>query len=108
MRHPHSYYVYIVSNKYRSTFYIGITDDLLRRIDEHRRDASDGFTRRYHIKYLMYFEETNDVTVAIAREKQLKNWHRPWKLNLIRSMNPRMVDLAADWFTTGDAETSSA
>lgn len=102
MRHHHSYYVYIISNKNRTTLYIGVTDDLLRRMYEHRRGAFDGFTKRYRIKFLMYFEETDDVTAAIAREKQLKNWHRPWKMNLIRSINPRMNDLAAGWY---DAET---
>ena len=98
MRYRNSYYIYIISNRHRTTFYIGVTDDLLRRMGEHRQGMYDGFSKRYHLKYLMYFEETDDVGGAIAREKQLKNWHRQWKINLIRSVNPGMDDLAATWY----------
>lgn len=97
MHHRNSYYVYIISNRHRTTFYIGITNDLQRRMDEHRSGLIKGFSQRYRLKYLMYFEETDDITAAIGREKQLKNWHRDWKLNLIRSVNPTLDDLADSW-----------
>lgn len=79
-----NYYVYIVSNYRRTTFYIGITNNLTRRMYEHRNGLIDGFTKKYNLKYLLYFEDTNNVNAAIAREKQLKNWHRDWKINLIK------------------------
>lgn len=92
-----TYYVYIVTNKHRTTFYIGVTNNLLRRLSEHQSGIIEGFTKRYYLKYLVYFEETDDVSEAIAREKQLKRWHRPWKLNLIRSVNPSLEDLSEGW-----------
>ncbi len=87
------YYVYIVSNKHRTTFYIGVTNDVKRRIAEHKEFRGSDFCKRYNITDLMYFEMCNDVHQAIAREKQLKNWHREWKINLIKSVNPDMKDL---------------
>ena len=97
-----------MSNKYRTTFYIGVTNNIERRVFEHRNGFNRGFTKKYYLKYLVYFEETYDIMVAIDREKQLKRWHRPWKINLIRSVNPDMKDLAADWYSSnGDSETSS-
>ncbi len=102
-----SYYVYILSNKHRTTFYIGVTNDLLRRLFEHREGRANSFSERYQLKALVYFEETDDVSVAIEREKQLKRWHRQWKINLIRSVNPTMEDLVAGWLDNGDSETSS-
>lgn len=93
-----AYYVYIISNRYRTTFYVGITNDLERRMLEHRQGLVEGFSKRYWLKELVYYEETDDIEAAIAREKQLKCWHRDWKINLIRSMNPTMEDLAAEWF----------
>ncbi len=86
-------YVYIMSNFKRTTFYIGVTNNLLRRVMEHREGKIPGFTQRYKLKYLVYYEESDSIKVAIAREKQLKNWHREWKTNLIKSMNPEMRDL---------------
>jgi len=88
-----NYYVYIVSNYKRTTFYIGVTNNLIRRMYEHRNRLIEGFTKKYNLKYLVYFEETNDINEAIAREKQLKNWHRDWKINLIRQMNPDLRSL---------------
>jgi putative endonuclease len=75
-----------------------VTNDLFRRIFEHRWHLNPGFSARYYLHDLVYYEMMDDISVAIAREKQLKNWHRAWKRNLIRSMNPTMEDLAADWF----------
>lgn len=91
-----SYYVYILSNFNRTTLYVGVTNNLSRRMYEHRDGLIDGFTKKYKLKYLIYFEETSDVNAAIAREKQLKNWHRNWKINLIKQMNPDLKDLDAE------------
>lgn len=87
-----SYYVYIAANN-AGTLYIGVTNDLQRRIEEHKQGAVPGFTQKYIIKKLVYFEESCRIDDAIAREKQLKNWHRDWKLNLIRAANPDLRDL---------------
>jgi len=88
-----SYYVYILTNFRNTTFYIGVTNDLIRRIYEHKNEVVEGFTERYKLKKLIYFEEYQDPKEAIAREKQLKNWHREWKLNLIKTVNPTFLDL---------------
>ncbi|MBI4426510.1 MAG: GIY-YIG nuclease family protein [Candidatus Kerfeldbacteria bacterium] len=93
-----TYYIYIVSNKLRTTFYVGVTNDLERRMFEHRFSLIEGFTKHYHLKYLVYYEEFGDISDAIAREKQLKRWHRAWKLTLIRKTNPDLGDLAEGWF----------
>lgn len=82
------YCVYILTNKYNTVFYIGVTNDLAKRIYEHRSKLVDGFTKQYNIYKLVYYEVTENVESAIQREKQLKNWHRQWKINLIKSMNP--------------------
>lgn len=100
------YYVYILANKNNSVLYIGVTGDLERRIYEHKRKLADGFTKKYNVDKLVYFEETRDVMSALNREKQLKNWHRDWKNNLICGANRDWKDLSAGWY--GDAETSSA
>ena len=95
------YYVYILANKTNSTVYIGVTDDLMRRLQEHRNDQIDGFTKAYHVHKLVYYESFSDVRYAIAREKQLKGWRRARKNELIESKNPTWADLAGDWFTAG-------
>jgi len=89
------FYVYILSNQSR-TLYIGVTNDLLHRVLQHR-NAECEFTARYRISRLVYFEMTPDVRAAIEREKQLKAWRREKKLTLIASMNPGWDDLAAEW-----------
>jgi putative endonuclease len=86
------YWVYILGG-FKLTLYIGVTNDLVRRVWQHRTGTTPGFASRYHATKLLYFEEFNDPVSAIAREKQLKNWHRAWKLNLIRSQNPDFKDL---------------
>ena len=86
-------YVYIMSNFKRTTFYIGVTSDLGKRVWEHREGALPGFTKRYRLKYLVYYENAGTIIEAIGREKQLKNWHREWKINLIKSVNPTLADL---------------
>jgi putative endonuclease len=90
MRH---YYVYIMTNRPNGTLYVGVTNDLARRVFEHREGLVEGFTRRYGLKRLVYFEIHEDVTVAITREKLLKTWLRAWKVRLIRSVNPDWNDL---------------
>ncbi|MFY9307522.1 MAG: GIY-YIG nuclease family protein [Bacteroidia bacterium] len=93
---PKNGYVYILSNKNRTTFYIGVTNNLQRRVLEHR-SGQGKFTSRYNLTDLVYFELIPDIEEAILREKQLKRWHRDWKINLIKSKNPEMRDL----FETG-------
>lgn len=93
-----SYYVYILASvSYR--LYIGMTNDLRRRVYQHKNKLIEGFATKYNINRLVYFEETSDVRSAIAREKQLKGWLRFRKYKLIESMNPQWRDLAVDWFT---------
>ncbi len=79
-----------------TTLYIGVTSDLKRRIYEHKNKSTKGFSEKYNLKKLIYFEQTNDIMSAIKREKQLKNWHRAWKINLIKSKNPGFADLKID------------
>ncbi len=92
-----SYYVYILNNP-GGMLYIGVTNNLIRRVYEHRQELVDGYTKSYHIHRLLYFEETSDVNVAIAREKEIKGWRRSKKLALIYATNPTMQDLAAEWY----------
>ena len=96
-----NYYVYILANKTNSTVYIGVTNDLMRRLWEHRNDRIEGFTKTYHVHKLVYYESFSDVRDAIAREKQLKGWRRARKNELIESVNPAWEDLAGDWFMAG-------
>jgi len=88
-----NYYIYILTNKNNTTLYIGVTNDLVRRIYEHKNELVDGFTKKYRLKKLVYFEILDDPENAIIREKQLKNWHRDWKINLITENNPEFTDL---------------
>lgn len=88
------YYVYILASKARGTLYIGVTSDLYKRIDEHKQGSVEGFTKKYGVKNLAYYEMFQEIEFAIAREKQLKNWHRQWKINLIESVNPLWRDLS--------------
>jgi putative endonuclease len=92
------YYVYIMTNKSR-TLYTGVTNNLERRVYEHKHKLVAGFTSRYNITQLVYFEETNDVQVALAREKQIKGWLRSKKIVLIESINPLWNDLSLDWYS---------
>ncbi len=87
------YYIYIMSNKPKGTLYIGVTNNLVRRVFEHREGLIKGFTKRYNLKYLVYFETTNEVNTAIQREKNLKTWFRKWKIELIEKFNPNWRDL---------------
>ncbi|OGE83054.1 MAG: GIY-YIG nuclease [Candidatus Doudnabacteria bacterium RIFCSPHIGHO2_01_FULL_49_9] len=88
-----SYYVYILASKKNGTLYIGVTSDLIKRIYEHKHNLVAGFTKKYNVHDLVYFEETSDIQSAIAREKQLKNWKRKWKIELIEKTNLEWKDL---------------
>ena len=88
-----TYYVYIITNKLNSVLYIGITSNLVKRIWEHKNKVVDGFSNKYNLNKLVYYEICNDIEQAIKREKQLKNWHRAWKDNLIKEKNPEFLDL---------------
>ncbi|MBA3024384.1 MAG: GIY-YIG nuclease family protein [Gammaproteobacteria bacterium] len=85
--------VYILASQRNGTLYIGVTGDLVRRVWEHKHDSADGFTKKYGIHTLVYFEQCDDMVAAIAREKLLKKWNRVWKVELIESMNPEWRDL---------------
>lgn len=91
------YYVYIMTNR-SGTMYVGVTNDLDRRVHEHKAGLSE-FTARYRMHRLLYFESTSDVRDAIAREKQIKPWRREKKFRLIRTQNPRLLDLSEPWAT---------
>lgn len=97
-------YVYIMSNKNRTTTYIGVTNDIERRVLEHKTGYGSTFTKRYNLHDLLYYESIKGMQNAINREKQLKNWHKDWKWNLIKKENPELVDLSADWFTDEEIE----
>lgn len=93
-----TYYVYILASQRNGTLYIGMTNNLERRVYEHKTKYNKGFTEEYNVNRLVYFEETDDVTEAYRREKQLKKWNRGWKLALIEESNPNWHDLAKDWY----------
>lgn len=97
-------YVYILGNKMRTTLYIGVTNDLERRMFEHKAGHGSKFSSKYHITDLLYYEEYPLIIDAIGREKQLKNWHSKWKWNLIKLKNINFKDLSKDWFTRKDYE----
>jgi putative endonuclease len=89
--------VYMLASQKNGTLYIGVTSDLVARIWRHRSGATDGFTGRYRVYRLVHAEFFEDMPSAIAREKQLKRWHRAWKINLIEAANPDWTDLAVTW-----------
>ena len=91
------YYVYLLTNKTHSVLYTGVTNNLQRRLYEHKNELVPGFTRRYHVHKLVCFEETSDVNAAISREKQIKGWSRAKKLALIELQNPQWQDLSEGW-----------
>lgn len=92
-----NYAVYILTNYNQTTFYIGVTGNLQKRIWEHKNKVVEGFTKKYNVDRLVYYELTEDVESALNREKQLKRWHRQWKINLIKEMNPEFKDLSEQW-----------
>lgn len=90
----HIYYIYLLTNWNNKVMYVGMTNDLRRRIFEHKNKLLEGFTKKYNINKLVYFDETNDVLTAIAREKEIKRWRREKKNKLVESMNPEWNDLS--------------
>ncbi len=88
----HRYFAYILASQRNGTLYVGITNDLLRRVWQHKQGTADGFTKRYRVNLLVWFEETASIEAAIQREKQLMRWYRKWKLELIPASNPYWQD----------------
>ena len=88
--------VYIMASERNGTLYVGVTSNLMGRIHQHRTKAAEGFTARYDVNRLVWFQMCDTMEAAISREKQLKNWRRKWKLDLIEADNPRWRDLAGD------------
>ena len=88
-----SYYVYVLSSRIGGTLYIGVTNDLVRRVGEHRLELMKAFTKKYDVHRLVYFEQFDDIENAIRREKRLKKWNRSWKVRLIEEVNPNWDDL---------------
>ena len=90
------YYIYILASKRNGTLYVGITNDLKRRVYEHKEKIIDGFTKKYNVNTLVWYESTEDVEKAIQKEKQLKTWKREWKINLIEKNNLEWRDLYSE------------
>jgi putative endonuclease len=88
-----SYYVYILGSRKNGTLYIGVTNNLVKLIWQHKNGVVEGFTKKYNVDKLIYFEESSDINSAITREKQLKKWNRAWKIKLIEEFNPTWKDL---------------
>ncbi len=91
-----TYFVYIMASKKNGTLYLGVTNNLARRVYEHKTDVNEGFTKKYQVHDLVYYESTPDIRSAIEREKQMKKWKRAWKIALIEEMNPEWKDLYED------------
>ncbi len=87
------HYVYILASKKNGTLYIGVTTDLKKRVWQHKEGVIDGFTKKYHVKFLVYFEVYNDYWDAANREKRMKKWNRAWKISLFEKENPNWLDL---------------
>jgi putative endonuclease len=94
----HRYYLYILTNKKNGTLYVGVSNNLERRMFEHKNKLVEGFTKKYELDKLVYFEAYQYVNDAIKREKNMKKWKRQWKINLIEKDNPNWDDLSSDWF----------
>jgi len=99
-----TYYVYILASKRNGTLYIGVTNNLQKRIWQHKNDVVEGFTKRYKVHNLVYFERTNSVVAAIEYEKRLKGWNRSWKIKLIEKDNSVWRDLYGDLFGQEDVK----
>ena len=89
------FYVYILCSQKNGTLYIGVTNDISRRIDEHKNKMVPGFTAKHSVCHLIYYEEFDSICYAISREKQLKKWNRSWKIKLIEESNPEWLDLSS-------------
>ena len=93
------YYLYILANKHNGTLFTGVTNNLEQLMFDHKIGTESIFTKKYKVTNLLYYEETDDIGVAIHREKQLKKWKRAWKIALIEESNPNWIDLAGKWFS---------
>ena len=91
------FFVYILASRRNGTLYVGVTNDLVRRVYEHKEGALPGFTKKYGVKLLVYFEQHEEIGAAIARENAMKKWRRAWKLELIERENPEWRDLSGDF-----------
>ena len=98
MKTTHQYFVYLLASKIRGTLYLGVTNDLQRRVYEHKKALVKGFTQKYGVAKLVYFETFQDVNEAIQREKNIKKWKRAWKIRLIEANNTNWDDLAINWY----------
>ena len=94
----HRYFVYLLTNRNNKVMYVGVTNNLERRMYEHKKKMIQGFTEKYNVNKLVYFEETSDVLAAIEREKKIKKWRREKKNNLVVTVNPEWRDLSDGWF----------
>jgi len=90
------YYVYMLTNKTNRVLYIGVANDLERRIFEHKNKLVEGFSKKYNLTKLVYYEVTSEIQSALEREKKLKNWHRDWKINMVNNFNPMWKDLSEE------------
>jgi len=101
-------FVYILSNHKNGTLYVGVTSDLIKRTYEHKNKLINGFSKKYNLTKLVYYEVHDNIEEATNRERQIKNWHRQWKINLLEKLNPNWDDLSASIeYKEGDPETSS-
>ena len=105
MTREHNYSVYILASKPYGTLYTGVTNDLIRRVFEHKNDVIPGFTSQYTVHKLVYYERHGGIAEAIKREKRIKRWHREWKIQLIEKDNPRWVDLSTELMARNRRET---
>lgn len=96
-----TYYVYILASEKNGTLYIGVTNNLIKRVAQHKRKEVEGFTEKYNVNKLVWYEQTNDIRIAIEREKQIKKWNRKWKISLLEKTNPEWKDL---FFEIGGTE----
>ncbi len=102
---PRDYYVYLLTNR-SGTLYTGVTNDIQRRMYEHKNKLVEGFTKRYNIDMLVYYEATSDIREALSREKQIKAWRRSKRVALIESTNPQWRDLSGGWFSPAPPKSS--
>jgi putative endonuclease len=108
MQFDRRFYVYIMTNKPWGTLYVGVTNNIFRRVYEHRSGELPGFTQKYALRQLVFFEQHGSADSSISREKRIKKWPRSWEINLVRTDNPDWIDLAADWYTRMSAEEITA
>ena len=104
----HEYFVYMLASKPQGTFYVGVTNDLMRRVYEHREGLLSGFTKKYDVKMLVWYDTYGDINDAIACEKRIKRWRRDWKKNLIERDNPHWIDLYPALLNAGSRTAPSA